>query len=58
MTALSEDDIIRLVGGMPGVAVVTASEAGGAPEAAWGDSFSSTTRTATPRTGGCPSRQS
>jgi hypothetical protein len=39
MTALSEDDIIRLVGGMPSVAVVTASEAGGAPEAAWGDSF-------------------
>ncbi|HEY3750848.1 MAG TPA: DUF6194 family protein [Pseudonocardiaceae bacterium] len=36
---LTEEDIITLAAGLPGVATVTASEAGGAPEMAWGDSF-------------------
>lgn len=33
------DDIIAFVGSLPGVVAVTASEAGGAPEIAWGDTF-------------------
>jgi hypothetical protein len=36
---MTEEDIITLVAGFPGVTVVTASEAIGAPEMAWGDSF-------------------
>jgi Family of unknown function (DUF6194) len=36
---VTEDDIIRFVTSLPGVVVVTAAEANGAPEAAWGDSF-------------------
>lgn len=36
---MTEDEIIRFAAGMPGVAVVTASQADGAPEVAWGDSF-------------------
>lgn len=36
---LTQDDIIAVVTGMPGVVTVTASEANGAPEVAWGDSF-------------------
>jgi hypothetical protein len=36
---VTEDDVIRFVGGLPGVETVTASEANGAPEVAWGDSF-------------------
>src|SRR5215207_1011985 len=39
MATVSEDDIIHLVGGMPGAVVVTTSEANGAPAVAWGDSF-------------------
>jgi hypothetical protein len=36
---MTEDELIAFIAGLPGVAVVTASEAGGAPEVAWGDSF-------------------
>jgi len=36
---MTEEEIIRFVAGLPGVAVVTASEANGAPAVAWGDSF-------------------
>lgn len=36
---MRSDDIIAFVTGLPGVVAVTASEADGAPEAAWGDSF-------------------
>jgi hypothetical protein len=36
---VTEDEILRFVAGLPGVAVVTAGEASGAPEVAWGDSF-------------------
>jgi hypothetical protein len=36
---MTEDELIALVAGLPGVVVVTASEANGAPEVAWGDSF-------------------
>jgi Family of unknown function (DUF6194) len=36
---LTEEDIIELAAGLPGVVTVTASEATGAPEVAWGDSF-------------------
>ena len=36
---MTEAEIIEFTGGLPGVTVVTASEAGGAPEVAWGDSF-------------------
>jgi hypothetical protein len=32
-------DIIAFAGNLPGVVAVTASEAGGAPEVAWGDTF-------------------
>jgi hypothetical protein len=35
----THDDIIAFVTGLPGVVAVTASEANGAPEVAWGDSF-------------------
>jgi hypothetical protein len=38
-TAITEDDLIAFVSDLPGVVVVTASEASGAPEIAWGDSF-------------------
>jgi hypothetical protein len=36
---VTEDEILHFVGGLPGVVVVTASEANAAPEVAWGDSF-------------------
>ena len=36
---MTRDDIITFVTGLPGVVAVTASEANGAPEVAWGDSF-------------------
>lgn len=36
---MTEDEIVEFVAGLPGVVVVTASEANGAPEVAWGDSF-------------------
>lgn len=36
---MTEEEIIRFASGLPGVVVVTASEAGGVPEVAWGDSF-------------------
>ena len=36
---MTADEIIAFVSSLPGVAPVTASEANGAPEAAWGDSF-------------------
>ncbi|HEY2276887.1 MAG TPA: DUF6194 family protein [Streptosporangiaceae bacterium] len=36
---MTAEKIIAFVTGLPGVAAVTASEASGAPEAAWGDSF-------------------
>jgi hypothetical protein len=36
---MESQDIITFVSGLPGVVVVTASEAMGAPEVAWGDSF-------------------
>jgi len=36
---MSEEDIIRFASGLPGVEVVTASEANAAPEVAWGDTF-------------------
>jgi hypothetical protein len=36
---MTQDDIIEFVTSLPGVVAVTASEANGAPEAAWGDSF-------------------
>ena len=36
---MTEDEIIQFTAGLPGVVVLTASEAGGAPESAWGDSF-------------------
>jgi hypothetical protein len=36
---MTADEIIALVSSLPGVAIVTASQANGAPEAAWGDSF-------------------
>jgi hypothetical protein len=34
-----EEEILAFVGRLEGVAVLTASEEGGAPEVAWGDSF-------------------
>lgn len=34
-----EEDILAFVSELDGVAVLTASEEGGAPEVAWGDSF-------------------
>ncbi len=36
---MTEDELIDFIAGLPGVAAVTASEADGAPEVAWGDSF-------------------
>jgi hypothetical protein len=36
---MTAEEIIAFVSSLPGVATVTASEANGAPEAAWGDSF-------------------
>jgi hypothetical protein len=36
---MTEDEIIQFVTGLPGVVTTTASEADGAPESAWGDSF-------------------
>jgi hypothetical protein len=36
---MTEDEIMAEAGGLGGVVVVTASEEGGAPEVAWGDSF-------------------
>lgn len=36
---VTEDDIIRFATSMSGVVAVTASEAGGAPEGSWGDTF-------------------
>jgi hypothetical protein len=36
---VTEDQLIDFIAGLPGVAAVKASEANGAPEVAWGDSF-------------------
>jgi hypothetical protein len=36
---VTEDQLILFIAGLPGVVAVKASEAGGAPEVAWGDSF-------------------
>ena len=36
---MTQDDIIQFAAALPGVAVETASQASGAPEVAWGDSF-------------------
>jgi hypothetical protein len=36
---VTEDEVLAFAAGLPGVTVVTASEATGAPEVAWGDSF-------------------
>jgi len=36
---MTEDEVIRLAAGLPGVRVETATESTGAPEVAWGDSF-------------------
>jgi hypothetical protein len=36
---MTEDDITALVTSLPGVIAVTASQANGAPEISWGDSF-------------------
>jgi hypothetical protein len=36
---MTQDELTRVLTALPGVAVVTASEANGAPEVAWGDSF-------------------
>jgi Family of unknown function (DUF6194) len=37
--AMTQDEIIAFVTGLPGVVAVTADEASGAPGVAWGDSF-------------------
>lgn len=37
--SMAPADIIELVSGLPGVVVLTAGEANGAPEVAWGDTF-------------------
>jgi len=39
LEGMKQDDIVAFVTGLPGVAAVTADEASGAPEVAWGDSF-------------------
>jgi hypothetical protein len=39
MSRVTEDDVRRLVCGLPDVWMVTASDDNGAPEVAWGDSF-------------------
>jgi hypothetical protein len=36
---VTEDDVRQLLTSLPDVAILTASEANGAPEVAWGDSF-------------------
>jgi hypothetical protein len=36
---MTEDEVIQLVQSLPGVDTLTASQAGGAPEIAWGDTF-------------------
>ena len=36
---MTEDEFMHFVAGLPGVVTVVASEANGAPEVAWGDSF-------------------
>jgi hypothetical protein len=36
---MTEDQLIHFIAGLPGVVALTASEADGAPEVAWGDSF-------------------
>jgi Family of unknown function (DUF6194) len=36
---MTQDDVIAFVTGLPNVSVVTASEANGAPQVSWGDSF-------------------
>jgi hypothetical protein len=36
---VTQDEIIQFAAALPGVAVETASQASGAPEVAWGDSF-------------------
>ena len=36
---MTEDEVLDLLRALPGTAVMTATEASGAPEAAWGDSF-------------------
>ena len=36
---MTENQLIDFIAGLPGVAAVTASEANGAPEVSWGDSF-------------------
>ena len=36
---MTEADLIELARGLPGVVAMTADEASGAPEAAWGDTF-------------------
>jgi hypothetical protein len=36
---MNEDEVLDLLRSLPGTTVVRASEASGAPEAAWGDSF-------------------
>jgi hypothetical protein len=36
---VTEDEVVRILSELPGVVVVTASQANGAPEVAWGDSF-------------------
>jgi hypothetical protein len=36
---MTEDEVLDLLRSLPGTTVVTASEASGAPAAAWGDSF-------------------
>jgi hypothetical protein len=36
---VTENEVLDLLRSLPGTAVVTASQASGAPDAAWGDSF-------------------
>ena len=36
---MTQDEVIEFMAGLPGIDVLVASEAGGAPEAAWGDAF-------------------
>src|SRR6266566_2559569 len=55
LQGMTADEIIAFVSSLPGVAAVTASEANGAPEAAWGDSFFFSTRMTTPPAAGCRS---
>lgn len=39
MGAVTEQELIDVLAALPGVVAVTASQEGGAPEVAWGDSF-------------------